>query len=473
MQDRAAVVQQNFLERVLAGNLPAPLSPVTLAESGIDGPGLVALFESQCLSRHLDFESRRLQARGEGFYTIGSAGHEGNAAIAAAFRVDDMAFLHYRDAAFLIQRSKQLPGQTPVWDMLLSFVASAEDPISGGRHKVLGSKPLSVPPQTSTIASHLPKAMGAAFSLGLAKRLDHRGLLPEDSVIICSFGDASLNHSTAQGAINAACWSAYQGAAMPLVLICEDNGIGISTPTPGGWVKASVEARPGLRTFACDGLSLLDTYRTARAVERYVRQTRKPAFLHMTCVRLFGHAGSDVQNAYMSSKAITSAEDNDPLLHSARLLIENQVLTAEQVLDLYQDIGERVSRVAEQVITRPKLRNAAEVKASLIPPKRDLPPPPAVAEERRRRLFERDLRNMAEPQHMARLINWALTDLMAEQPNIVLAGEDIGPKGGVYNVTAKLSERVRPGAGDQQPARRAVDPGACHWLGPQRLPADT
>ncbi|MCG8440230.1 MAG: hypothetical protein MI723_00325, partial [Caulobacterales bacterium] len=41
-------------------------------------------------------------------------------------------------------------------------------------------------------------------------------------------------------------------------------------------------------------------------------------------------------------------------------------------------------------------------------------------------------------------INWALADLMLEQPNIVLAGEDIGPKGGVYNVTAKLSEKFGP-----------------------------
>ena len=55
--------------------------------------------------------------------------------------------------------------------MLLSFAASAEDPISGGRHKVIGSKPLFIPPQTSTIASHLPKAVGAAFSIGIARML--------------------------------------------------------------------------------------------------------------------------------------------------------------------------------------------------------------------------------------------------------------------------------------------------------------
>ena len=44
-------------------------------------------------------------------------------------------------------------------------MASSEDPISGGRHKVIGSKKLNIPPQTSTIASHLPKAVGTAFSM--------------------------------------------------------------------------------------------------------------------------------------------------------------------------------------------------------------------------------------------------------------------------------------------------------------------
>src|SRR3546814_1798235 len=100
--------------------------------------------------------------------------------------------------------------------MLLSFAASAEDPISGGRHKVIGSKRLAIPPQTSTIASHLPKAVGAAFSIGIARRLGRTGLpLPDDAVVLASFGDASANHSTAQGAFNAAGWAAFQGSPMP------------------------------------------------------------------------------------------------------------------------------------------------------------------------------------------------------------------------------------------------------------------
>ncbi|MCH8169244.1 MAG: MFS transporter, partial [Proteobacteria bacterium] len=199
--DRAEIIHENFLRRVRDGDLPPGRASATLAEAGLSEADFVGIFRSQVLSRQLDRISRKLQARGEGYYTIGSSGHEGNAAIAAAFRPTDMAFLHYRDAAFQIQRSGQVPGQTPLWDMLLSFSVSSEDPVSGGRHKVLGSKALAIPPQTSTIASHLPKAVGAAYSVGVAKRLrpEHQAL-PDDAVVLCSFGDASVNHSTAQGA---------------------------------------------------------------------------------------------------------------------------------------------------------------------------------------------------------------------------------------------------------------------------------
>src|SRR4051794_41728191 len=136
--DAAEAIHERFVAALRSGKLPRRPGGVQPAEVGLERETLVELFYSQCASRQLDRLSRRLQARGEGFYTIGSSGHENNAAVAEAFRLTDMAFLHYRSAAFQIHRAAKLPGQTPCWDMLLSFAASAEDPISGGRHKVLG-----------------------------------------------------------------------------------------------------------------------------------------------------------------------------------------------------------------------------------------------------------------------------------------------------------------------------------------------
>jgi len=442
MLDRTEVVHQNFIERLNHGDLPVRQSDISLEVYSLTNCKFVELFESQVLSRQLDRIAKKLQAQGEGFYTIGSSGHENMAAVAAAFRLSDMAFLHYRDAAFQIQRSKMLPGQTPAWDMLLSFTASSDDPISGGRHKVLGSLPLFIPPQTSTIASHLPKAVGTAYSIGLTRRYQpRRQTLPQDAIVLCSFGDASANHSTTQGAINTAGWTAYQNVPIPLVFICEDNGIGISTRTPGGWIQAAFSSRPGLKYFSCNGLDVLDTIQVAREVEAYVRKTRKPAFLHLSCVRLYGHAGPDTPSAYLSRQEIEMAESNDPLLYTAAALLEAGILNNKQILDIYNQAEARLTRIATEAIKRPKLETSEQVLASLIPPCLPLQPRVDIDPAQRQALFGRDFEEMKKPQHMARLISWALADLMLEHREIILAGEDIGVKGGVYNVTSKLHTR--------------------------------
>ncbi|MAX72295.1 MAG: MFS transporter [Nioella sp.] len=436
--DRVEIVHENLTTRLPAGDFPsgrAPVPPLT----GIEG---VALFRAQCLSRALDRESRAMQKAGQGFYTIGSSGHEGMAAVAAALRPTDPAFLHYRDAAFQIARAGQVPGVNITWDMALSFACSAEDPISGGRHKVLGSRALMIPPQTSTIASHLPKAVGAAYAIGLARRHppEHR-LYEKDAIAVCSFGDASANHSTAQGAINAAGWTAVQGTPLPLMFICEDNGIGISTRTPKGWIENSMRHRPGIRYFKADGLDMFDTYRAAREAAEYTRRHRKPAFLHLRTVRLYGHAGADVATSYLPREEVERDEANDPLLHSARLLAEEGALAPEDALAIYQETCARVTQVAAEVIQRPRLKTAADVMSTIIPPKRSCAPTNGPTPEARAARFGSDMKAMDAPQTLSKCLNMALTDLMLEHGEIILMGEDVGLKGGVYGVTQKLQSR--------------------------------
>ena len=215
-------------------------------------PGL-ALFDDQATSRHLDLAARWLRSKGRGFYTIGSSGHEANAAVASALRPTDPALLHYRSGGFYMARARQVPGHDPVADVLRGMLASSDEPMAGGRHKVFGHPDLAIIPQTSTIASHLPRALGVAFAIGRARKLDAPISWPADALVVCSFGDASANHSTATGAINTAVRVAYQHLPLPLLLVCEDNGIGISVRTPQGWIEAAYGHRPHLRYEQVDG----------------------------------------------------------------------------------------------------------------------------------------------------------------------------------------------------------------------------
>ncbi|WP_424974148.1 thiamine pyrophosphate-dependent enzyme [Dinoroseobacter sp. S124A] len=438
--DRAEIVHENFRRRVAAEDLPAGADPA----AGLSPGELRGLFDAQVLSRALDRTSRAMQKAGQGFYTIGSSGHEGMAAVAHALRADDIAFLHYRDAAFQIARGQQagMALDEIARDMLLSFACAAEDPISGGRHKVLGSRPLMIPPQTSTIASHLPKAVGAAYGIGLSRRrAPGWPLVPDTAIAMCSFGDASVNHSTAQGALNTAGWAAIQSVPLPLLFVCEDNGIGISTPTPKGWIAASLSARPGLRYFTANGLDLCETAARAAEAADWVRRTRKPAILHLTMVRLYGHAGADLPTTYLPQAQVEREEADDPLLHSVRLLQGAGALAPSEALARYDEVTTEVAALSGRAAQAPSLGDAGAVAASLLPPRRAAPDHAAPSAEARAACFAGDLKGQDSPQPMSRLISWALTDLMLAHPETLVMGEDVGRKGGVYGVTQKLQAR--------------------------------
>ncbi|UGT64850.1 thiamine pyrophosphate-dependent enzyme [Nocardia asteroides] len=401
------------------------------AEHGPDtGGALTALFESQLTSRHLDFAARELGAAKRGYYSISSAGHEGNAALAEATRPTDPALLHYRSGAFYVHRCRQLPGLDPISDVLLGVVAAEAEPMAGGRHKVFGRAEASIIPQTSTIASHLPRAVGIAFALN---RPGARPEWPTDSVVLCTFGDASANHSTATGAINTAIHTAHQGIPMPILFVCEDNGIGLSVPTPPGWISTAYATRPGLRWFEADGTDLPAAVATARAATDWVREHRAPAFLRLRTTRLLGHAGSDVESAYRSPAEIAADAARDPLLATARLLAARGV----DVLALHDRVHAAVTEAVTAALAEPGLTSAAEVIAPLAPAR-----PDAV-----RAAVERLRRPPGEPPApltLAAAINHTLAEALTTDPAVLVFGEDVARKGGVYGVTKNLRTRFGP-----------------------------
>jgi 2-oxoisovalerate dehydrogenase E1 component len=454
-------VDRDLLERHFAEAVRAlrPARPDRCPSGMItDGSQLTAarcleLFAAQLGSRHLDIAARWLRSSGAGFYTIGSSGHEGNAGVAAALRLTDPALLHYRSGAFYLARAAQAsPPRDGIRDVMLGLVAAAGEPIAGGRHKVFGHKSLNVIPQTSTIASHLPRALGLAFALPRAAGLGTAVPWPADAIVACSFGDASVNHSTAAGAINAAAYCSYQGLPLPLLLICEDNGLGISVPTPPGWVTQAHGGTQVIRYFRADGADLAEVYGTAAAAAAWVRERRAPAFLHLHVVRFGGHAGSDVESGYRAPAEIAADLDRDPLLGTARLLVEAGVLSAEEVLCRYEESRARVLALAAELANMPRLTSAAQVMAPLAPRHPDavaaavtraalpaaLPATLPAGDSARRRALGGRLPEEEGPLTLAQAINRTLADALAARPGMLVFGEDVARKGGVYGVTRGL-----------------------------------
>ncbi|MFO7571499.1 MAG: thiamine pyrophosphate-dependent enzyme [Gaiellaceae bacterium] len=378
----------------------------------------------------MDYAARWLSEHGRSFYTIGSAGHESNAVLAHALRLDDPALLHYRSGAFYLARAA-LAGIDGVGDVMLGVVAAADEPIAGGRHKVFGRQELAILPMTSTIASHLPRAVGLALAIDRATRLGIAGPWPADAIVLCSFGDASLNHASAQVALNTAAHIAYQRLPLPLLFVCEDNGLGISVPTPKGWVKASLRARGELRYEQVDGADPAALLEVSRELARWVREERRPAVLHLPTVRYLSHAGADAEIAYRTPQAIREDFERDPILGTARWLVASGQHTGETLVADYLAARERVRAQALEAVEHPQMSTAEEVMAPLAP----RAPVAVAAAASRIRLAP------SEPLTLAQAINAALAALLEQQPEALVFGEDVAVKGGVYGVTRGLHAR--------------------------------
>ena len=398
-------------------------------ECAIDPLVAAILFESQVTSRVLDHTARWLRGQGHGYYTIGSAGHESNAAVALSTRPSDPALLHYRSGGFYIARASQAPGHDAVGDVLRGMLARTTEPISGGRHKVFGHRDLDVIPQTSTIASHLPRAVGLAIAIG-------RSGSANDDIVVCSFGDASLNHSTAQGALNWAEHCAFRGVDTPVLFVCEDNGLGISVPSPAGWVGDRI-GRLGMETASVDGHDTATLVATARRLAGWVRTYRRPAVLHLRTVRFLAHAGSDAESAYRPPEEIRADRVADPIAGSAQVLIDAGECSGADLVEWYLAERTHIRERSLEILDEPELRSAQEVMAPITGHSDD--------EIRDRALEYARAVSVEDPTDPARrTLAQTITDSLAEilrlNPAASVFGEDVGRKGGVYGLTRGLQK---------------------------------
>ena len=245
----------------------------------------------------------------------------------------------------------------------------ADEPIAGGRHKVFGHPDLAIIPQTSTIASHLP-ARGRAGDRAAPGRtgcgVDARGRA--DAVVVCSFGDASANHSTAVGAINTALQPRLPGSAGADPVRLRGQRPRHLGADAGRLDRGGVRIAARLRYLAGRRRRSRSPHWPAspRAADT-VRAQRQPVFLHLRTVRFLGHAGSDAEISYRKPREIEADYARDPLLGDRPCLRRDRVPAARDAGALRRHRGARSTPRRTGSADDPRLGSAAEMMAPLAP----------------------------------------------------------------------------------------------------------
>jgi len=396
------------------------------------------------LSRRIDDREIQLKRQNKIFFQISGAGHE--AVLVAASKVFrpayDWFYTYYRDRALCLGL-----GMTAT-EQLLSAVAAADDPNSGGRQMPShwGHKDLNIVSASSPTGTQFLQAVGCAEAW--LRSTQTPGIdTPEtpyhgDEVVFCSTGDGTTSQGEFWESMNTAC-----NLKLPVVYLVEDNGYAISTPvevnTAGGSISKLLAGFPGLQIEEVDGCDLMASYDAlSRAVE-YCRQRKGPALVHAHVIRPYSHSLSDDEINYRTAAERDADAERDPVTIFPRWLVAQGIASEAEIERIRAGVAEEVDVATDTALASPQPATDTIYEFVYSP---DVDPTSEQFDT------EDDPQFSGEPTTMVDLINGCLKDEMARDPRIVVFGQDVADvsreahlgdvkgKGGVFKVTWGLQK---------------------------------
>ncbi|MBS1708826.1 MAG: 2-oxoisovalerate dehydrogenase [Armatimonadetes bacterium] len=357
------------------------------------------------LSREGDRREGILLRQSKGWFQVSGMGHEAIGCLATHLGQDDWLYPYYRDRALMLAR-----GLTN-YELALAYFAKKASSSAGrqmpGHYSSRKHNVMSV--CTPTGGGLIPAA-GTAWGM----QMDGK-----DSVVLATVGDAAMR----QGEFYEA-WSFAVQEKLPLILAIEDNKYGISTPTEhfmplnfGGVISQE-------RLVKVDGRYVGEVDRVGGEAIAKARAGDGPTLIWFDIDRLSSHTSSDDHRVYRPQAEIDAMVARDPItLLRDELIAEGKLTTAE-----FEAMQSRVNAEVDDDYIRAE--KEADPQASDLfvncwgaPDKPERPPVETGA------------------QTMVEAINKTLHKALADDPAVIMFGEDIeDPKGGVFGLTKSLTD---------------------------------
>jgi 2-oxoisovalerate dehydrogenase E1 component len=386
-------------------------------------------------SREIDrHEIEELTPRKKVLLQFSAGGHELTQVLLARElrHPHDGATVYYRCRPFL------LASGLTVREALVASMARAGSPSEGRDTGALLSLPRRtgatvLPPSGDVGAQYAPAAGWAEavrYRRDVLREADWEG-----AIAVALGGDGSVAASGFWAALNVVTTS-----RLPMLLVIENNGYGISVPahrqTPGGDIGANLAAYGGLRTVSAVAHEPAECADRIRESVNHVRRGEGPCLLHLRVPRLLGHAYNDRQH-YRGAEELEEATARDPLDALLRYLRELGT-TEEEIAALREEVRREVAEAsaAAEAGSRPEdatrhrfFEGAAPVVGGIRSEGAVVPATTVVPSPSGPRLSLMDA------------IRRTLEHELEVNPRAVIFGQDVGVLGGVHRVTQGLHRR--------------------------------
>ena len=381
--------------------------------NGFTKQQLLDIYHTMVLARELDNRMLTLIKQGKGFFHMGCSGHE-SAQIAAALTINegkDWSYPYYRDGAYTLAL-----GVTPK-EHLLSFLARADDPASGGRQMPMhySNKNLRIVSQSSATGTQYLQAVGCA----LTRKLDQN-----KEVVYVSSGEGTTSQGDFHEALN---WASREKA--PVLFHIQDNEYAISThksEQTAGSVYSLVSGYDNLSKFQVDGTNFFETHLAFSQAAERAKRGKGPSVIVSNVVRLMPHSSSDDQRKYRKKEDLEKDLSRDPIQLFKTNCIDEGIFTIKDV----EKIDQKAKTQVIDDIAWAEEQDHPDTSTAL-----------SHIYSNENASKETKFIPVSENIVMVDAINHALHEEMQKNEKMVIYGQDIAdPKGGVFTATKGLSD---------------------------------
>ena len=304
-----------------SNDVAASVGPPLVLPEALTPEDLLDCYRRMALVRTIDERIWALNRQGKVPIAASCQGHEAaqlGSLLAAEKDGGCFLFPYYRDLALKIG-----VGLTPA-EVMCSFMGKVGDPYSNARQFPLQGADL--PHRIIQISNVVGAGLTQATGYALACKM-----LGDGTVSLVYFGDGSSSQGEAHEAMN------FAGVhRLPLVFICENNRYAISVPQSSQMAVDDVAARSagyGFPGFVVDGMDLPQCYEATRKAITHARD-QGPVLLEMKVERFMPHTTDDDDRRYRPVEEVQEARQRDPVVTLAALLVDQGIVTQNQVEDI-------------------------------------------------------------------------------------------------------------------------------------------